>query len=149
MEAVIESAKQKQGVSADGKVDVKAIARLELEAKTVDQVYLALSSFLRNTELDPEWIYPANLLDDPDEARFGAKGDRLWPAADVSERIAVSVFTGRSEGWMVHVDWISRVRGDESTAWGHSIMAMLRAKVPNRDQAWNLARVLAHKLDAA
>jgi hypothetical protein len=149
MEAVLEASTVTQGVSADGAVDVKSVARLDLEGKSVDQVFSMLSSFLRKTELEPEWLCPANMMDDPDEARFGARHSRLWPERNFSDRIAVSVCIGSSEGWIVHVDWISRHSGTDSTARNYSVMPLLRAKVFFTDQAWQLARVIARKLDAA
>jgi len=149
MEAVLEASKLPQGVSADGKVDVRATTRLDLEGKTVDQVYSMLSSFLCKTELEPEWLSPANLMDDPDEASSGARHSRVWPSYGNRDRISVSVCIGSSEGWIVYVDWISRLRGAVLSDCTYSVMPMLRAKVLSYDQAWQTARVIAHKLDVA
>jgi hypothetical protein len=149
METVLEASAVSQGVSADGTVDVKSVARLDLEGKTVDQVYSMLSSFLCKTELEPEWLSPANLMDDPDEASSGARHSRVWPSYGNSDRISVSVCIGSSEGWIVHVDWISRLRGAVLSNCTYSVMPMLRAKVLSYDQAWQTARVIAHKLDVA
>jgi hypothetical protein len=104
METVLEASAVSQGVSADGTVDVQSVARLDLEGKSLDQVFAMLSSFLRKTELEPQWLCPANITDDPDEARFGARHGRLWPERNSSDRIAVSVCIGVSDGWIVHVD---------------------------------------------
>jgi hypothetical protein len=71
MEAILELSKLPQGVSVDGAVNARATARLDLEGKTVNQVFSMLSSFLCKNELEPEWLSPANLLDDPDEASSG------------------------------------------------------------------------------
>jgi hypothetical protein len=147
MEAMVQTTDLPEGVSADGTASANLMAPLDLKAKTVEQVCAALSSFLRKTELEPEWICPANYMDDPNEARFGARHERLWPDDTVSNRIAVSVFTGASEGWLIYVNLISR--GTQAAGWGYSVMPMLRAKVFSRDQAWHFARVLARKLDVA
>lgn len=45
--------------------------RLDTAGKTVEQVWSELSSMLRRSELEPEWICPANLNNDPDEATSG------------------------------------------------------------------------------
>jgi hypothetical protein len=111
MEAVLEASKLPQGVSVNAAVDVRATARLDLEGKTVNQVFSMLSSFLCKNELEPEWLSPANLMDDPDEASSGARHSRVWPSYGNRDRISVSVCIGSSEGWIVHVDWISRLRG--------------------------------------
>ena len=124
-------------------------ARLDTSGKTIEQVYSALCSFLCRTELEPEWFCPANLTDDPNEEKFGARHSRLWPECVSLDRISVSVCIGTSEGWIVHVDWITWGAGDSTVERRYSVMPLLRAKVFNRDQAWTLARVIAHKIDAA
>ncbi|CAN7792441.1 hypothetical protein LJR034_009238 [Caballeronia sp. LjRoot34] len=149
MNAVIDAGHLPQGVSADGKVDLKAVARLDLEGKTVDQVYSALSSFLRKTELEPEWLSPANLMNDPDEGASGARHSRPWPERLVRDRISVSVCIGTSEGWIVHVDWIYRGATHDPINFNYSVMPLLRAKVFSSDHAWKLARLFAHQLDVA
>lgn len=149
MDAVLEASKLPDGVSADGTVNLKSITRLDLEGKTVDQVFSDLSSFLRRTELEPEWLCPANYMDDPDEASYGARHSRPWPERHASERISVSVCIGSSEGWIVHIDRIFRRAGPDLVERVYSVMPLLRAKVLSSDQAWKLARVMAHKLDAA
>jgi len=121
--------------------------RIDTEALTIAQVHDALWSFLRHSELEPEWLCLANISDHANEEAFGARHDRTWPSRFATDRISVSVCVGSSEGWIVRVDWITR-RGETSERT-YAVMPLLRAKVFNRDQAWELARVIAHKLDAA
>ncbi len=147
MAVMVQATDRSEDVLAEETANADLVAPLDLKAKTVEQVAAALSSFLRKTELEPEWICPANYMDHANEARFGARHERLWPEDTLTNRIAVSVFTGDSEGWMIYVNLISR--GTEAAGWGYSIMPMLRAKVFSRDKAWHLARVLARKLDVA
>jgi len=123
--------------------------RLDTAGKTVEQVWSELSSMLRRSELEPEWICPANLNNDPDEATSGARFGRSWPESNARDRIAVSVHIGMSEGWIIHVDWISRPDLDGSTRRAYAVMPLLRAKVFSSNQAWDLARFIAHALDVA
>lgn len=129
--------------------DSKAVARLDLESKTVNQVFSDLSRVLCKTDLEPEWLCPANMVDDANEAIYGARHSRLWPEPFAHDRISVSVCTGNSEGWIVHVDWISRRPRGDSSERTYSVMPLLRAKVFSSDHAWSLARVIARLLDAA
>lgn len=137
------------GVAANGAVDLKAVARLDTEHKTVDQVFVELCRLLRKTELDPEWLCPANMSDDANEAVFGARHDRLWPVQASYDRIAVSPCIGNSEGWIVHIDWISRRAEHDSIERRYAVMPLLRAKVFSSDHAWSLARLLSRLLDAS
>lgn len=123
--------------------------RLDVEGKTVGEVCSMLCKVLRKTELEPEWLVTANMLDDPNEATNGARMDRLWPADSVWNRVAVSVDIGRSEGWIVHVDWISRTEIPDVAGRGYAVMPLLRAKVFVADQAWQLARFIARAIDVA
>jgi hypothetical protein len=123
--------------------------RLDTAGKTVGDVLKALCKALYGTELEPEWLSPANTLDDADEETCGARLARLWPDDSVWNRLAVSVDIGRSEGWIVNVDWISRTETAESHRRGYAVMPMLRAKVFTSDHAWDLARFIAHALDVA
>ncbi len=124
--------------------------RLVVEGKTVGEVCSMLCKLLRNTELEPEWLVTANMLDDPNEATNGARMDRVWPADSVWDRVAVSVAIGRSEGWIVHVDWITRTEMPADVVGrGFAVMPLLRAKVFVADQAWQLARFLANAIDVA
>jgi hypothetical protein len=123
--------------------------RLDTEGKTVEQVFSMLSLALRRTELEPEWLCPANMTDDPDEATNGARFARLWPDRSGRARLAVSVDIGMSEGWIIHVDWISRPEVPGSIGRGYAVMPLLRAKVLTSDHAWDLARFIAHMLDVA
>jgi hypothetical protein len=123
--------------------------RLDVEGKTVGEVCSMLCKVLRSTELEPEWLVSANMLDDADEATNGARMDRVWPADSVWNRVAVSVAIGRSEGWIVHVDWISRTEIPDAVGRGYAVMPLLRAKVFVPDQAWQLARFIARAIDVA
>ncbi|WP_051377519.1 hypothetical protein [Paraburkholderia dilworthii] len=109
--------------------------RLDVEGKTVGEVCSMLCKVLRSTELEPEWLIQANMLDDPNEATSGARMDRVWPADSVWNRVAVSVDIGRSEGWIAHVDWISRTEIPDVVGRGYAVMPLLRAKVFVADQA--------------
>ncbi|MFM0415657.1 hypothetical protein [Paraburkholderia aromaticivorans] len=75
--------------------------------------------------------------------------DRVWPADSVWDRVAVFVAIGRSEGWIVHVDWITRTEIPDVAGRGFAVMPLLRAKVFVADQAWQLARFLANAIDVA
>jgi hypothetical protein len=136
-------------VSASGAIDIKTVVRLDTEGKTVNQVFNELCRTLRKTELEPEWLCPANMLDDANEAVYGARHGRPWPASFSQDRISVSVCTGNSEGWIIHIDWISRRPAVEAIERVYAVMPLLRAKVFSSDHAWSLARVIAHLLDAA
>jgi hypothetical protein len=137
------------GISADGVVDIKSVARLDTNGKTVDQVLQELCRIVRGTELEPEWLCHANLQDDANEAMYGARHSRPWPEPSSYERISVSVCFGNSEGWLIHVDFISRPHLSDSLDRTYAIMPLLRAKVFSTDQAWSLARLIARLIDAA
>lgn len=137
------------GVSASGAINIKAVARLDTEGKTLNQVFSELCRVLCKTELEPEWLCPANMLDDVNEAVYGARHSRPWPESFSHDRISVSVSTGNSEGWIVHVDWVSRRPLADAFERVYSVMPLLRAKVFSSDHAWSLARVIARLLDAA
>ncbi|WP_246392639.1 hypothetical protein [Paraburkholderia youngii] len=135
---------------AGGRADASPChQRLDVEGKTVGEVCSMLCKVVRGTELEPEWLVAANMLDDPNEATSGARMDRVWPADSVWNRVAVSVDIGRSEGWIVHVDWITRTEIPDVVGRGYAVMPLLRAKVFVADQAWQLARFIANALDVA
>ncbi|MGF6649610.1 hypothetical protein OKW34_000172 [Paraburkholderia youngii] len=134
------------GARADG---LLCQQRLDVEGKTVGEVCSMLCKVVRGTELEPEWLVAANTLDDPNEATSGARMDRVWPADSVWNRVAVSVDIGRSEGWIVHVDWITRTEIPDVAGRGYAVMPLLRAKVFVADQAWQLARFIANAIDVA
>ena len=136
-------------VTSAGTVDIKSVARLDTDGKTVDQVFQALCSFLRGKELEPEWLCPANMQDDANEAMYGARHNRPWPYHSSNARISVSVCIGNSEGWIIHVDFVSRPQLSDSLDRTYAIMPLLRAKVFSTDHAWSLARLIARLLDAA
>jgi hypothetical protein len=134
---------------AAGNGNIPRRERLDVEGKTVGEVCSMLCKALRNTELEPEWLVAANMLDDANEATSGARMDRVWPADSAWNRVAVSVAIGRSEGWIVHVDWITRTEIPGVAGRGYAVMPLLRAKVFVADQAWQLARFIAHAIDVA
>jgi hypothetical protein len=123
--------------------------RLDTTGKTVGDVHKALCKALYGTELEPEWLSPANTLDDADEETSGARLARLWPDDSVWNRLAISVDIGRSEGWIVNIDWIYRTETAQSHRRGFGVMPMLRAKVFTSNHAWDLARFMAHALAVA
>lgn len=130
-------------------IPVDSNAPIDTAGKSIEQVSSAICSFLRRSELEPEWLCAANLTDDPHEEAHGARHSRLWPECTALDRLSVSVCIGTSEGWIVHVDWITWRAGDDTVERRYSVMPLLRAKLLNRNQAWSLARVIAQKLDAA
>jgi hypothetical protein len=123
-------------------------ARIDTDGKTVGEVYGALWAFLYRSEMEPEWLTLANTRDHADEQAYGARRSRMWPSHVVFDRLSVSVCIGNSEGWLVHVDWVTRPESEDIER-RYAVMPLLRAKVLNRDQAWELARLIAHKLDVA
>ncbi|WP_248324034.1 MULTISPECIES: hypothetical protein [unclassified Caballeronia] len=137
------------GVAATGEVDIKSVARLTTDGKTVDQVFTELCRFLRGTEIEPEWLCHANLQDDANEAMYGARHSRPWPEPSSYDRVSVSVCIGNCEGWIVHVDYVSRPQLSDSLDRTYAVMPLLRAKVLSSDHAWSLARLIARLLDAA
>ncbi|SAL81718.1 hypothetical protein AWB74_06033 [Caballeronia arvi] len=137
------------GVSASGAVDLKAVARLDTQGKTVNQVFSDLTRVLCKTDVEPEWLCPANMLDDANEAVYGARHSRPWPELFSQDRVSVSVCTGNSEGWIIHVDWIGRRPLHDAIERSYIVTPLLRAKVFSSDHAWTLARVIARLLDAA
>lgn len=84
-------------ISAYGAVDIKAVARLDTAGKTLNQVSSELCRVLYKTELEPEWLCPANIVDDANEAVCGARHSRPWPESFPHDRISVFVCTGNSE----------------------------------------------------
>ena len=137
------------GVSASGAINIKAVARLDTEGKTLNQVFSELCRVLCKTELEPEWLCHANLQDDANEAMYGARHSRPWPEPSSYDRISVSVCIGNSEGWIIHVDFVSRPQLSDSLDRTYAIMPLLRAKVFSTDHAWSLARLIARLIDAA
>jgi hypothetical protein len=136
-------------VAPIGAIDSKTVARLDTDGKTVDQVFNALCSVLRKTDLEPEWLCHANMLDDENEAVFGARHGRSWPESSPYDRLSVSVCIGNSEGWIVHVDSVSRRASDDSIERRYAVMPLLRAKVFSSDHAWALARLLSRLINAS
>ncbi|AME28611.2 hypothetical protein AXG89_32990 (plasmid) [Burkholderia sp. PAMC 26561] len=133
--------------SADA-IAVVPSAKIDTDGKTVNQVYGALWACLSRTELEPEWLSLANTRDHPDEYAYGARHARMWPSQFMFDRLSVSVCIGNSEGWIIHVDWVTRPEAEDLER-RYAMMPLLRAKVFNRNQAWDLARLIAHKLDVA
>jgi hypothetical protein len=72
----------------------------------------------------------------------------MWPSQFMFDRLSVSVCIGNSEGWIIHVDWVTRPEAEDLER-RYAVMPLLRAKVFNRNQAWDLARLIAQKLDVA
>jgi hypothetical protein len=137
-------------IASDSRVfDFQVMARLATRGKTVGEVYRELCVSLRHKGLNPEWLCPANSDDDPDEAAFGARLNRPWPVRVGDDRISMSVCAGIYEGWIVHIDSIVRRPMPDLSAGRYTVMPLLRAKVLSCDQAWQLAREIAHQLDTA
>ncbi len=124
---------------------MQTVTPISTEGRTVDQVTHLLARTLRAIELEPEWIVPANFLADANEARYGLLPGADWPAEHARHRFAVSVERGISEGWRVHVDHIATAV--EGPAGSAILRKLVTAKMFNRDQAWQTARVINRALD--
>lgn len=124
---------------------MQTITPIQTEGKTVDQVTNLLAGTLRAIEFEPEWIVPANFLADANEAQYGLLPDAAWPPEHARHRFAVSVDRGCSEGWRVHVDHIATAV--EGPTGSTTLRKLVMAKMFNRDQAWQTARVINRALD--
>ncbi|GLC98119.1 hypothetical protein Tamer19_75280 [Cupriavidus sp. TA19] len=124
---------------------MQPITPIQTEGMSVDQVTSQLARTLRAIELEPEWIIPANFRADANEAQYGLLPDTAWPAEHVRNRFAVSVDRGCSEGWRVHVDHIAT--NVEGRTCNTTLRKLVVAKMFNRDQAWQTARVISRALD--
>lgn len=124
---------------------MQPIIPIQTVGMTVDQVTSLLARMLRAIELEPEWIIPANHIADTNEAQYGLLPDAAWPEEHARHRFAVSVERGCSEGWRIHVDHIAiAVEGPNGST---TLRKLVVAKVFNRDQAWQTARVITRALD--
>jgi hypothetical protein len=137
------------GVLPNGQFDSAAIGRLDTTRKTVQQVSTELWRLLIKTEFEPEWLSPANLSDLGCEAAWGARHDRLWPSVLDTYRLSLSVGVGKTGGWVIQVDRVTRYTETVSGDRRYGVLPLLRAKTFSRTQAWELARVIAHLLDIA
>lgn len=124
---------------------MQPITPIQTEGMSVDQVTSQLARTLRAIELEPEWIIPANFLADANEEKYGLLPGAVWPAEHARNRFAVSVERGCSEGWRVHVDHIATT-GEGRTS-NTTLRKLVVAKMFNRDQAWQTARVINRALD--
>ncbi|WP_155887955.1 hypothetical protein [Cupriavidus sp. WS] len=122
-------------------------APIATDHMTIEQVASEINRQLRGTEIEPEWLIPANFLDDPNEATFGPLCSRLWPTVPARDRLAVSVHRGWSEGWHVYIDWICHLGKVPSLAT--SAQKLLKAKTLSSKQAWAVACAISTMLDIA
>ncbi|WP_321936194.1 hypothetical protein [Paraburkholderia sp. J8-2] len=114
--------------------------------KTVGQVVTQISRKLWRTELEPEWVSAANILDDVNESRYGPRPDSPWPQLGGRlDRLCLSISIGNSEGWLVQIDYVRFV---EDAPGGHWLsQPLVRIKVLSRSYAWAVAAVVSRLLD--
>lgn len=114
--------------------------------KTVAQVVSQICRKLRQTELKPERVVAANYAENANEAKSGPKPDSPWPeAGGIRSRLCLSVSIGRSEGWLVQIDFVRFVEEGDGGHW--LSQPLLRIKVLNRSLAWSIAAVVSRLLD--
>nr|WP_261378767.1 hypothetical protein [Cupriavidus gilardii] len=114
------------------------------DGASVANVVEHLEQQLRGTDLEPEWLLPANFIGDANEAMFGPKPTRPWPQErDSQERFAVSICRGNSEGWIVHVDHIGYVGGMAT------VQKLIVCKCLARRHACQVAEAITMMLDLA
>ena len=123
------------------------LSPIETDTLSIADVSDQINGRLRGTELEPEYLEPANGLNNPNEAYLGPMSTRAWPTVGTRERLAVSVHRGWSEGWHVYVDWIHHV--GEVRNFTTCVQKLLRAKTLSSNQAWELARAITKILDIA
>lgn len=117
------------------------------DGASVAKVIEHLDQQLRGTDLEPEWLLPANFRDDANEAMFGPMPTRPWPdETDSRERFAVSICRGRSEGWIVHVDHIGYAGEPAGMA---TVQKLIVCKCLARRHASQVAEAITMMLDLA
>lgn len=117
------------------------------DGASVANVVEHLDQQLRGTDLEPEWLLPANFMDDANEAMFGPRPTRPWPEEkDWRERFSVSICRGNSEGWIVHVDHIGYVGEPLSMA---ALQKLIVCKCLTRRHASQVAEAITMMLDLA
>ncbi len=102
---------------------------------------------LRRTELEPEWLNPANFMDDDNEALYGPKSSSPWPTFGSRDRLAVSTQRGWSEGWQICVDRIGYA--GEAPNLVTAAEKLLIGKTLSERQAWDLVRAITKMFDIA
>ena len=114
--------------------------------KTIRQVVDHIERNLRQSEIEPEWVDAANLVNDPNEDYYGPTDSRDWPDGwSARRRLALSVARGNSEGWMIQIDFIQFAEVAEAGHW--KSQPVLRIKTLSRTQAWATAAVVSRMLD--
>ena len=114
--------------------------------KTIRQVVGHIECALRQSEIEPEWIDAANLVNDPNEDYFGLVDTRDWPDdGGPRRRLVLSVARGYSEGWMIQIDFMQFFEVEEASHW--KSQPVLRIKTLSRTQAWAVAAVVSRMLD--
>ncbi|CAG9185745.1 hypothetical protein [Cupriavidus pampae] len=113
------------------------------EDKSIAEVLHQIEDALRGTELEPEWISTANSLGDDNEAMYGPRPDRGWPGA--SDRLAISLYRGWSEGWIIYVDHIFYI--GESVSRKATVQKLLVCKTLTRQYGWDVLRAISKMLD--
>jgi hypothetical protein len=122
-----------------------SFSRIRTAEQTVLQVCNALNRRLLGTDVEPEWLSPANTLDLSQTELLGARHADYWPVETATSRISVSVSRGVSDGYLVHVDVIvvNRTIGPAR----REVIELLRAKTFGRDHAQAVARAITRMLD--
>lgn len=115
------------------------------EGKSIAEVLDQITAALRGTELEPEWLDPANFVGDCNEALYGPKPDRPWPTLGARDRLAVYLHRGCSEGWIVYVDHIGYAA--EAPKHSSAVQKLVIGKTLSQQHGWNLVRAISKMLD--
>ena len=115
------------------------------EGKSIAEVLDQITAALRGTELEPEWLDSANFPGDGNEALYGPKPDRPWPELGARDRLAVSLYRGTSEGWIVYVDHIGYA--GEAPKRTTALQKLLIGKTLSQQHGWDLVRAISKLLD--
>jgi hypothetical protein len=132
-------------VGALARLPFVSFSRIRTAEQTVLQVCNALNRRLLGTDVEPEWLRPANMLDASQTELLGARHADYWPVETASSRISVSVSRGVSEGYLVHVDAIVVNRTVDPVR--REVIELLRAKTYCQDHAQAVARAITRMLD--
>jgi len=115
------------------------------EGKSIAEVVDQIAAAVHATELEPEWLDPANFMGDGNEALYGPKPDRPWPTLGARDRLAVYLHRGCSEGWIVYVDHIGYA--DEAPKRSSAVQKLVIGKTLSQQHGWNLVRAISKMLD--
>jgi hypothetical protein len=122
-----------------------AAAPFDPAGKTVDEVVAHVERALRQSENEPEWVSPANIVNDPDTDLYGLPGTSRWPEDSSTRRVSLSVERGNSEGWIIRVDLVELVVTGDTRFW--KCRRLMRIKSLSRSRAWSVAAIVSRMLD--